>query len=84
MILPLHNLRSHISWCSRCVFLVLSFHSPRDAKISNSQVALLVKNEILRFEISVDYVLFVEVLKGEDKTRNEELHLLFTKPSPLP
>ena len=53
VILPAHNLGSHVARCTRCVLRVLRVPDASDSEISDAQIALLVKHEVFRLYISV-------------------------------
>jgi len=51
MILPAHYLGCHVAGRPRCVFRVICFWAPRscNAKISDAEVTIRIKDNILRF-----------------------------------
>ena len=53
---------THVARRARGVLRVFGSPDSCDAEICNSQVAILVKHQIFRLYISVDYVLVVNVL----------------------
>lgn len=61
MILAAHNFGSHVSWGSRSVLRVLWAPNSRYSKISNSHVAILVNDEVLRLDISMNNLFLVAV-----------------------
>lgn len=78
MILPAHNLRcynyyelrcwllcceiTHVARRARSVLRVFGSPDSCDAEICNSQVTILVKNQVFRLDISMDNVFVVNVL----------------------
>lgn len=74
MILSAHNLGSciyllnekptHISWCARGVLGVVRVPHSRDSKISHSHIALVIKYQVFRFDISVQNALPMKKLQA--------------------
>jgi hypothetical protein len=53
-----NNFRRHVSGGSAGIFGIVGLELPRNSKIRDPNVALVIKNQILRFEIAVhDFVL---------------------------
>jgi len=80
MLLSSYHLRGHISWSSRCVFLILRRINPCDSHISESEIALGVKNEILRFDITMNDVILVQILETQYDTAYKKLDNMLGKP----
>lgn len=77
MVLPAHDFRSHVAWCARGVFLVFGSPYSSDTEICDAQVAVGVKNEVFRFDVSVDDALVVDVLEALNDAGGEEFGLEF-------
>jgi len=72
MVLPAHDLGGHVPWRSRCVLRVLFSPISRDSEIRDPEVSLVVDDEVLRLDVSVNDLLFVAVFETGHKTCNEE------------
>ena len=53
VILTAHDFRSHVAWGARRVLGVLWVPATGNSEIGDSQIAILVKDEVLRLDISV-------------------------------
>ena len=53
MVLPAHDFGSHITRCPRSLLRVFWAPLPRDSEVCNSQVAVLLEDKVLRFDVSV-------------------------------
>jgi hypothetical protein len=76
---PAHHFWSHIPWRAAGVLGVIDSELPGNAQISDSDVALGVKYYIFRFDIAMDDLVFVEVLKSNEDVGHEELGLSFVE-----
>ena len=74
MILSAHNLRRHIPGRSRSVFGVLGIPATSNTQISHSQIALLVENEVLWLDITVQNGVLVEILQAQQHAGDKELY----------
>lgn len=72
MVHPADDLRSHITWSPAGLLWIALFSFAGHPKISNSEVTVLFKNQILRLKVPMDDSLGVDVLKSQnDATRYE-------------
>ena len=78
MILSAHHFGSHVARSSTCVSAVVGLDYPCDTQIGGSKVTLVIKDQVLRLDISVDDVVEVEILKTDQNGSDEEFcfHLL--------
>ena len=72
VVLTAHDLGSHVTWSSRCVFRVLGVPESCNTEISDAQVAILVEDQIFRLNISVENCVLVEVLKAKEHAGDKE------------
>ena len=72
MVLTAHNFRSHVTWCTGSVLGILRSPDSCYTEISYSHVAIIVDNEVLWLNISMNNLFFVAVFQTSDKTGNEE------------
>lgn len=72
MILSTHHFWCHIPRSPRCVFLVLRVPDTSDTEVSDPKVAILVKYEILRLDVTVDNALVMNIFKSLNDTGSEE------------
>ncbi len=63
MILFTKYFRSHVAWSATCFLGVFLFIVTSDSEISNSEVTILIKDDVFRFNVSVDNISFVEVIE---------------------
>lgn len=75
MILMTNNLRCHIPRCPTRILMVIIPHNPRDPQISDPEITVRVKDKILWFEVSVDYLSFMQVFQPDDNVCNKEFCL---------
>jgi len=73
VILSTHNFGGHIAGCTTGVFCVLRVPNSSNPQISDPQIAVLVKNQIFRFNISVKDTVFVQVLKAQEHAGDKKL-----------
>lgn len=72
MVLPAHDLGSHITRRARSLLRVVWTPLPRDSKVCNPQIAVLLEDEVLRLDVSVYYVIAMDELKSQyDASRKE-------------
>lgn len=72
MILPTHDLRSHITRRSTRLLTVIRIPDASNPKISYPQIALVIENDILGLNISVQDTLIMDVLEGVSYAGNKE------------
>ena len=74
-----HHFRSHIARSSRLDVVVILVDLQDllcDSEISEVEVALVIEDEILRFQVSMDYLLLVAGIKGNGNASSVELSAL--------
>ena len=69
------DLRSHVSWSATGLLRIAFFPFASHSEVSNSEVAVLFKNQILGFEVSMDDSFGMDVLKAEHYTPCHEFWL---------
>ena len=82
MILPAHHLRGHVSGCSTRVLIVFLFPLTTHTQISDSEVSLRIKDQILGLDIAVDDAVAMQILKAYYQIGNEEFGLSLCELSP--
>jgi hypothetical protein len=73
------NLGSHVARRPRGVFHIVNFPLFADPKVSQSQIALLLKYNIFRLDVPMDEPFPVDVLQGLHQTSSEKLDLIFVE-----
>ena len=79
VILSTHDFRCHISRRSRCFARILRSHDSCDAEVSQSEIAIVVKDKVFRFNVSMNNVCCVDGIESVDKTRDEKSCLILRK-----
>lgn len=79
VVLTAHNLWCHVPWSARSVVRVVRCPNPGNSQVSNPDIAIVIKKEVLRFDVSVNNPAAMHVFKPHDDTSNEELRLLLIK-----
>ena len=74
VILSAHNFRSHIARRARCVLRVLRVPQTCNTQIRDPQVAILVKYQVLRLDITMQDGILVKIFEAEKHAGNEELY----------
>lgn len=74
MIFPHQNLRRHIPWSSTGLIRILSPPISRYSKISDATVSLLVKNDILRFQIPVNDIFGMKVVQSFHNASDDKFY----------
>jgi hypothetical protein len=74
-----HYLGGHIAGSATCILFILGFPDFSDPKVRYVEIALRVKDQILRFYISVDDVLIVDVFEGESDAGDPKFEDFFGK-----
>ena len=72
VILSAHYLRSHISRSTRSFRSVVRIPNPSNPHVRDSDIPMIIKNQILRFDISMYDSLIMHVLKSNDHITNDE------------
>jgi len=73
VILSTHNFGCHIAGRTTRVFCVLGVPNSSNAQISDPQIAVLVKNQVFRLDISVKDAVFVQVLEAQKHAGDKKL-----------
>lgn len=68
MILSAHYFRCHIAWGSWGVLSIIWIPDPGNTEICGSEIALFIKDEVFRFDVSMESAVVMEVLKSENNT----------------
>lgn len=63
MILFAQHFRSHVAWSATGLLRVFLLEVPSDSEVGYSEIALLIENDILWFDIPMDYVTLVEIVE---------------------
>ncbi len=72
MIHSADDLRSHIARCTTGFLRIVFLFLPGYSEVSDSQVAALLEDKVLRLEISVNDPLRVDILKPKDDATSDE------------
>ena len=72
--LPAHDFGGHVAWRARGLIAIVLPYNPGNAHISDPHVATLLHYRVLRFYVSMDHSLIVDILEslnhaGDDKLR---------------
>jgi hypothetical protein len=70
------DFRSHVSWGSTRILCIVGLDLPRNAKISHPQIASIIKDQILRFQITMDNFTSVHILETEHDAGEEKAGFL--------
>ena len=73
VILAAHNLWSHVAGRARGVLRVLGVPQACNTQICDPQVAVLVKDQVLGLDITVQDGILVKIFEAEEHASNEEL-----------
>lgn len=73
MVLPANNLWRHVPRRSTSISGVALSLDLGNTKIGEPDVALGVKDQVLRLDIAMYYILGVDILQTQDDTRNKKL-----------
>ena len=71
MIIICNKLGSHIAYTTSTKLKIFLFQEGRNAKISKVRFSFLADNNILWFNISMDYITIIEILQCLYQTANE-------------
>ena len=75
MILPAHDLRSHVARRARSVVGVVGGPNPGNAHVGDVHVALLVEQQVLRLDVSVDHAISMHIVQAHKYASHKELSL---------
>lgn len=73
------HLGSHVTRSATCVQSLLAVFGPCNAEVGEPEVAQLIKDQILRFDVSVENSPFVNVLNRGDDAGDQKLRLVLAK-----
>lgn len=79
MILTRENFWSHVARRSTSFTAIIFLQNLRNAHICNSEVALLIQNQILWLNVPMDNILFMHVFQSEYEARDQKFALCFCK-----
>lgn len=77
MVLATHYFRRHVPRCAGRVFRVIRVPHSGYSKICQSKIPVFLKNQILRFDVSMYDSFIMNVLERDKHASDKELHLLF-------
>ena len=81
MILSTHNLRCHITWSTTSISVVIRLYYPCNSEICDSDITLIIKHQILRFYITMYYIVKMKELQSNKNTSDEEFGLVLFESS---
>jgi len=73
VILATHDFGRHVAGRTTGVFCILGVPNSSDAEISDPEIAMLVKNQVFRLDVSVKDAVFVQVLKAQEHAGDKKL-----------
>ena len=73
MVHPADHLRRHVPRSPAGLLRVALLPLPSHPKVSDPQVAVLLKDQILRLQVTMDDPLGVKILQAEDDTSGDKL-----------
>ena len=79
MVLMTDHFRCHVSRSATSILMIVIPNNPWYPQISNSEVSVRIKNKILRFEIPVNDLPFMKVLKTDNDISYEKFSFLLRK-----
>ena len=74
VILSTHYLWGHVPRCSRSVLCVLWPPNSSNTEVSDSNVSIVINDQVFRLDISVNDLLIVAILKAGDQAGNEKTY----------
>lgn len=72
MILSKHYFWRHVTWSSRSIFWIFGVPYSGDPQISYPQITLLIKNQILGLNVSMDNTVLVQIVKASQHARHKK------------
>ena len=81
VVLPAHYFGRHIPRCARSIRAVIRLEYSRNTHVGNAQIPILLHDDILWFDVSVDHVFIVHVFKANNHACNHEFGLGLVEPS---
>ena len=76
MIHPTDNFRSHISRSTTCLFRISFFPLPSNPKISDPEIPIFLKHQILRFKIPMNSPLAMYILESQYDTPSNKFYII--------
>ena len=70
MIESQHNFRSHVTRRARSVLSVLRAPDASNSEVCDAQIAIAVDDQVFRFDVSMNDLLLMNILKSRNKTSN--------------
>lgn len=83
MVLPAHDLWSHITWSAAGILFIFGIPNSSYAEVCNSDVSFVIEYQIFRLDVPVDYTIIMKIFQTMDDTGCEELGLFLSKPPML-
>ncbi len=83
MVLPAHDLGSHVSWSATGVSTIIWLDQSSNSQICYSEITLFIKYQVLRLNISMNNIIQVQELQTNKYTPYEELSLHLFKSTPI-
>lgn len=74
MILSADDFRRHVPWSATGIWRIVDSVCTGDSQISYSDVSSSIENQILRLDVSVNYVASMHMFKAKNNTRNEKFY----------
>ena len=74
VVVSTHDLRSHVTRCARCILRIFRTPQSGDSEVSYPEVAIMVNDQVLRLDVSVDDILLVACFESRDEAGTEELY----------
>ncbi len=72
MVLSAHDLWSHISRSAGGVLGIVWIPHTGDTEVGSAEIALLIEYEVLRFDVSMECAVSMEILKSQNDASDEE------------
>ena len=69
-----HYLWSHVTRRARCILRIFRTPQSGDSEVSYPEVAIMINDQILRLDVSVDDILLVACFQSRDEAGTEELY----------
>lgn len=84
MILPAHDLGSHVAWSPTGIHVILVFELSGDAQVSQMEIARGREDQVFGFDVPMYNFMGMEVLQSQEEAADEELGLNLCKSPSLP
>lgn len=72
VILAAHHFRRHVAGRAASVLRVVLSPDPSNSEVRDSKIPIIFNHQILRFDVSMNDILVVDVLEARDQTRDKE------------